>query len=223
MSTPMKNENLDDIFNILRNDHSEFERDEAIDIIGDNPFQLFNSWYKEAFDKKQLEPNAFSLSTSDPDGCPSSRIVYLKELIDGKFVFYTNYNSQKGNELKYNPNAAMLFFWPGLEKQIRVEGHCEKVESEISDDYFNSRPNSSKLGAWASHQSEPLTDRSELENRLHYFNEKFKTNIPRPPHWGGYYLFPTKIEFWKGRPSRLHDRIVWELKENNWVVYRKNP
>jgi pyridoxamine 5'-phosphate oxidase len=156
-------------------------------------------------------------------GFPSSRIVYLKELIKDKFVFYTNYNSQKGNEIKQNPKAAMLFFWPGLEKQIRIEGHCEKVEPEISDDYFNSRPNSSKLGAWASQQSDVLSDRSELEDRLVYFSEKFKSNIPRPPHWGGYYLLPNKIEFWKGRPSRLHDRIVWELEENKWVVYRKNP
>ncbi len=219
----MKNENLDDIFNILRNDHSEFDSDVTIDIIGNNPFHLFNKWYQEAFEKKQPESNAFSLSTVNSAGFPSSRIVYLKELIKDKFVFYTNYNSQKGNEIKQNPKAAMLFFWPGLEKQIRIEGHCEKVEPEISDDYFNSRPNSSKLGAWASQQSDVLSDRSELEDRLVYFSEKFKSNIPRPPHWGGYYLLPNKIEFWKGRPSRLHDRIVWELEENKWVVYRKNP
>lgn len=219
----MKNENLDDIFNILRNDHSEFDGDEAIEIIGDSPFHLFNSWYKEAFETKQSEPNAFSLSTVNAEGSPSSRIVYLKELIDEKFVFYTNYNSQKGKDLKVNTRAAMLFFWPNIERQIRIEGDCEKVAQQISDDYFNSRPDSSKLGAWASQQSEILVDRSELENRLHYYSEQFNSNIPRPPHWGGYQLIPQKIEFWKGRPSRLHDRIVWELKKNEWVVYRKNP
>ena len=223
MNTQMKRDRLVDIFEILRNDHSEFDNDDSVEIIGDNPFHLFHQWYTEAFDKKQPEPNAFSLSTVDSEGAPSSRIVYLKELLEEKFIFYTNYKSQKGKNLEVNPKAAMLFFWPGLEKQIRIEGYCEKVDPEISDDYFNSRPESSKLGAWASQQSEILNDRSELEDRLREYSEEFNAHIPRPPHWGGYQLIPQRIEFWKGRPSRLHDRIVWELIHNTWTVYRKNP
>jgi pyridoxamine 5'-phosphate oxidase len=223
MNTQMKRDRLVDIVEILRNDHSEFDNDDSVEIIGDNPFHLFHQWYTEAFDKKQPEPNAFSLSTVDSEGAPSSRIVYLKELLEEKFIFYTNYKSQKGKNLEVNPKAAMLFFWPGLEKQIRIEGYCEKVDPEISDDYFNSRPESSKLGAWASQQSEILNDRSELEDRLREYSEEFNAHIPRPPHWGGYQLIPQRIEFWKGRPSRLHDRIVWELIHNTWTFYRKNP
>jgi pyridoxamine 5'-phosphate oxidase len=214
---------MEEFLKQIKNDHREFDYGTLETFYGDNPFQLFNLWYKEAFDSKQLEANAFNLSTVGEMGHPSSRILYLKELIDGKFVFFTNYNSQKGTELGVNPFASMLFFWPGLQRQIRIEGAIVKTEEKISDDYFHSRPRGSQIGAWASQQSEELDNRENLENLVKSLAKKYPEFVPRPPHWGGYYLIPEKFEFWQGRPSRLHDRIAFQKQENNWRIFRKNP
>jgi pyridoxamine 5'-phosphate oxidase len=138
-------------------------------------------------------------------------------------IFYTNYASDKGKSIEANPNIQALIFWPGLERQIRIMGTAEKVPEEMSDTYFQSRPWGSKIGAWASHQSEVLASREELEERVHELALKYPVEVPRPPHWGGYLLRPIQIEFWQGRRSRLHDRIVFELEEGSWKIYRKNP
>jgi pyridoxamine 5'-phosphate oxidase len=165
-----------------------------------------------------------SVSTVDADMRPSARIVYLKELTKEGFVFYTNYTSGKGKQLAANPTVHLLFFWPELERQISISGQARKVPEAMSDAYFESRPRGSKLGAWASHQSERLADRSELEARLSELAAKYPGAVPRPPHWGGYVVAPEKMEFWQGRPSRLHDRIVFEKDpQGSWEIYRKNP
>lgn len=214
---------MEDFLEQIKNDHRDFDHGKLEGFFGNEPFTLFNEWYKEAFDSNQLEPNAFVLSTVDSQNRPSSRIVYLKELVNESFVFYTNYNSHKGKDLEGNPNASILFFWPGKERQIRIEGIVEKVSSELSDEYFATRPRGSQVGAWASSQSELLEDRDILEQKVRDFAIQFPSEVPRPPHWGGYRLQPRMIEFWQGRPSRLHDRIVFEIENNSWNIYRKNP
>lgn len=214
---------MDDFLDVLRNDHHQFDSGKLEDHFGDNPIELMAKWLREATEKGLSEPNAIAISTIGKDQRPSSRIVYLRELLEEGFVFYTNYESNKGKAIAYHPEVHGLLFWPGLERQISISGIAEKVPSEMSDAYFNSRPRSSQLGAWASQQSEELTSRQELEERVNHFSEKYPTVVPRPEHWGGYLVKPSRIEFWQGRPSRLHDRIVFEKTDNTWKIYRLNP
>ncbi len=215
---------MEEFLEQIRNDHHNFDKGRISDHVPADPFAFFHDWYKQAFEKGVCEANAMTLATADASGKPSSRILYLKELNEQGFVFYTNYQSRKGKELAENKQAALLFFWPALERQIRIEGLIEKVPAEISDAYFATRPRGSQLGAWASEQSEALENRPELEHRLEKLAQEFPGEVPRPPHWGGYMLLPLYFEFWQGRPSRLHDRIIYQQeKSGSWNIHRLNP
>lgn len=189
-----------------------------------SPIEQFQIWFDEAVSSELLEPNALVLSTVSNESKPSARIVLLKGLDNG-FKFYTNYLSRKGTELIENPAACITFFWAELERQIRIEGTIEKISPEESDEYFQSRPRGSQIGAWVSNQSMVIENREILEEREKHLIEKFGDQpIPRPPHWGGYRLVPNYIEFWQGRPSRLHDRIAYTLLENeDWKIERLSP
>lgn len=192
--------------------------------VSQNPIEQFRTWFKDAFDGDVKEPNAMVLSTIKL-GKPSARVVLLKGFDAEGFTFFTNYESHKGKQLGDSPFAALTFFWDGLERQVRIEGEVKKVSEGDSDAYFWSRPISSQIGAWVSKQSEEVSGRDVLEKSQAFFEEKFKdvSPIPRPPHWGGYILKPSLIEFWQGRPSRLHDRILYSLEENTWKITRLNP
>ena len=194
------------------------------DLLG-NPFQQFQLWLEQAIAAELPEPNAMTLATLSEQGKPIARMVLLKGLDEKGFVFYTNYDSAKGKQLTETDSAALVFWWAGLERQVRVEGTVEKVSSEESDAYFQSRPKASQLGAWASPQSQVIENRDILEKRLAQLEEKYATEkVPRPPHWGGFRVIPTAIEFWQGRPSRLHDRIRYELNEKgDWFYQRLAP
>lgn len=212
---------MKDLLERFRDNHHEFQTN-GEPISGYDPYELFEVWFEEAASIEK-EANAFVLTTSDMSGQSSARIVYLKEIIERQFVFYSNYNSQKGQEIAENPKVSMLFFWPELSRQVRIEGTCTKTNEQISDDYFNSRPRGSQIGAWASDQSAELSSREELTDRVKEFEDKFPTTVPRPPHWGGFQIIPTRIEFWQGRTSRLHDRLVFSNGDGKWTVIRKNP
>lgn len=213
---------MSDFLDNLKNDHSDFAHGKLDGQVPANPFVLFEKWYEEAF-QNETEANAMTISTVNAEGIPSSRIVYLKEIAEERFVFFTNYNSHKGHDLTQNPNIALSFFWKELQRQVRVVGVAQKSAAQVSDDYFATRPRMSQLGAWASHQSEALTSREELERRMAELEVCFPTDVPRPEHWGGYDVIPQKIEFWQGRPSRLHDRVVYEFQDGQWNTYRINP
>ena len=205
-----------------RIDYSKSELDEKI--IDKDPIAEFARWMKEVIDKKFPEPNAMVLSTVSQEGRPSSRILLLRGFDEKGFVFYTNYHSKKGKDIEQNPHASMNFFWHDAEKQVRIEGVLEKLSPAESDAYFRTRPRESQLGAWTSQQSESISNRTELEKKYKETEEKFKgVDVPRPPHWGGYLLKPDVIEFWQGRPSRLHDRIQYTLKNEKWVIERLAP
>ena len=192
--------------------------------VATNPIQQFTKWWQEAINSNIDEVNAMTLATSTIDGKPSARTVLLKDYDEQGFVFFTNYNSHKGKELNENPNAALVFFWKELERQIRIEGTVQKIETTKSDNYFNSRPISSRIGAWSSPQSEVIESREILETNEQNFIEKFGEVIPRPAHWGGYIIQPNVIEFWQGRSSRLHDRLQYTLMENGaWKMERLAP
>jgi len=192
--------------------------------VANDPLQQFRHWMEEAIQAEALEVNAMCLSTISKDGFPNSRIVLLKELDNG-FVFFTNYESSKGKELAASPKASLTFFWPEIERQVRVVGTIGKISEKESDTYFFSRPISSQIGAWASPQSQEIPDRTVIEDSQKKLEEEFKLNpIQRPTHWGGYRLIPHRIEFWQGRPSRLHDRISYELDGGtNWKKVRLAP
>ncbi len=189
-----------------------------------NPIEQFDEWFKDAVQANVHEPNAMHLATVSAAGTPKGRIVLLKGLDENGFAFYTNYESQKGNDLSANSAASLTFFWPELERQVRIEGMAQKISAAQSDAYFQSRPRNSRLGAWVSAQSRPIADRSLLEKREADLEKQFENQeISRPPHWGGFCLVPNRIEFWQGRPSRLHDRILYELENNLWQLSRLQP
>lgn len=194
------------------------------DHVAPSPILQFDRWWKEAIAAEIDEVNAMTLATVAADGRPSARIVLLKGYTEEGFVFFTNYFSRKGSEISGNAVVALLFFWKELERQIRVEGTVKLVSADESDDYFSSRPNESQLGAWASPQSKEIESRKQLEMQFHQAKEKFKgAAIPRPPHWGGYRVVPEKIEFWQGRPGRLHDRILYTRMNDLWKISRLAP
>lgn len=192
--------------------------------IDKSPFNQFGSWFKDALDAQLYEPNFMTLATADLSGKPSARILLLKGFDENGFVFYTNYESKKGKELLENPQAAMVFFWPELERQVRIEGTITRVAEEVSTAYFHSRPQGSQIGATASPQSTVIPNRELLEHRVAALQQEYKEKeIPRPEHWGGYLLKPAHIEFWQGRPSRLHDRITYTLEGDLWAINRLAP
>ncbi len=190
--------------------------------IANNPFDQFRQWFDEALKAQVNEPNAMTLATV-ANGQPAARIVLLKGFDNKGPVFFTNYDSDKGQQLAASPNAALLFFWPELERQVRFEGLVSKVSAEESDEYYHSRPLESRIGAWVSPQSRPIT-RDELDQRFQEYTARWGDNPPRPEHWGGYRLTPARIEFWQGRPSRLHDRLCFERQpDDEWVLQRLAP
>lgn len=197
----------------------------SIESVDKDPFKQFETWFKQALDSKALEPNAMNLATLSESGRPTSRIVLLKGIEQRQFLFYTNYQSQKGKELEINPACALNFFWPELERQVRIEGTVNRVSESTSDEYFQSRPRPSQVGAWASPQSAIIKDRAILEERAKEIETRFKglKVLPRPKQWGGFGVTPFEIEFWQGRSSRLHDRIVYTLLDDKWKINRLAP
>ena len=192
----------------------------------DDPFELFERWFEEAKKKEINDPNALALGTANKEGIPSVRMVLLKGFNKKGFVFYTNLNSQKGNEIKDNPNASMCFHWKSLLRQIRIVGTLNQVDDKVADDYYNSRTYESRIGAWASKQSSILKNRDELLNALENFNKKYndKDNVPRPDHWSGWNLNPYSIEFWLDGDSRIHERLKYTLDKNSvWIKSLLSP
>ncbi|MDX2242428.1 MAG: pyridoxamine 5'-phosphate oxidase [Leptolyngbyaceae cyanobacterium bins.302] len=189
-----------------------------------DPIQQFQVWFDQAMAADLIEPNAMTIATATQDGIPSARVVLLKGVDQRGFVFYTNYESRKGQELLQNPHASLVFWWGALERQVRIEGSVEQVSDQETEAYFHSRPVGSQLGAWASDQSRVIPNRDVLEQRLTDLTQQYQNqDIPRPPHWGGFRVVPHAIEFWQGRPSRLHDRLLYQLLDNSWKIERLSP
>ena len=188
-----------------------------------NPFEQFKTWFDEVLNSDIIEKTAFFLSTATKDGKPSSRALLLKGFDERGFVFYTNYDSRKGKEIEENPYGALLFYWDKLEREVRIEGKIEKTSKEESNKYFQSRPYISKLGTWASKQSSQLSGRLTLIRQVAQYMAKYPVNVPLPSFWGGYRLVPVSFEFWQGRESRLHDRIVYTLENGEWQISRLYP
>ncbi|NLP56789.1 pyridoxamine 5'-phosphate oxidase [Lutibacter sp. B1] len=194
--------------------------------VPENPLELFQKWFYEVEEfGGDIEVNAMTISTFGLDGFPNNRVVLLKKYTWEGFIFYTNYNSDKGKAIEQNPNVCASFFWNNLERQVIIKGTAEKISENLSDGYFETRPDGSKLGAWASNQSKVVPSRKYLDDRLVYFEKQFENKeITRPKHWGGYIVKPISIEFWQGRPNRMHDRIRYTLQENfDWKIDRLAP
>ncbi len=188
-----------------------------------DPLQLFGDWFADAENSGLLMPEAMTLATATGEGRPSARMVLMKDYDEDGFVFFTNYGSRKAAELESNPYAALLFHWSALQRQVRIEGSVSRVSGEESGEYFNSRHRGSRIGAWASRQSDVLPERTVLEQRVRDYEQKFSGDVPLPSFWGGYRLKPETFEFWQGRVSRLHDRVCFERREKGWEAYRLYP
>lgn len=210
----------------LPNLRQEYTKD-TLDVatILNDPIKQFEKWFHEASQSGVVEPNAMTVSTVKPDGRPTSRIILLKGIENEKFVFYTNYQSAKGRELETNPAVALNFFWPELERQIRIEGITQRIDAARSESYFQSRPRGSQVGAWSSPQSAVLENRKILEERMHEIEKRFegKAVLPKPQQWGGFEVEPNLFEFWQGRESRLHDRIQFIKEAEVWKIFRLAP
>jgi pyridoxamine 5'-phosphate oxidase len=207
----------------LRRDYAMASLTEA-DVDAD-PIRQFERWFAETLAARVLEPNAMTLATATRDGVPSARIVLLKGVDARGFVFFTDYRSRKGAELAENPLAALTFLWKEIERQVRITGSVSRTSTEESEAYYRTRPAGSQLGAWASTQSAVIANRTELDNRLQEFTTRFSSEeVPLPPHWGGFRVVPDEIEFWQGRTSRLHDRLLYQREgENGWKISRLSP
>lgn len=206
----------------LRREYARARLDEAS--VGPDPLPEFGRWFDEALKAKALEANAMTLATASADGAPSARTVLLKAFDERGFVFFTDYRSQKGVELKRNPRAALVFYWPELERQVRITGRTEAVSQEESEAYFSTRPRSSRISAWVSHQSQVIPSRKVLEEQVPKFERKYPgEEVPLPPYWGGFRVAPDTIEFWQGRENRLHDRIRYVRDGDRWRIERLSP
>ncbi|KXK44163.1 MAG: pyridoxamine 5'-phosphate oxidase [Chlorobi bacterium OLB5] len=191
--------------------------------VSKDPFKQFEKWFNEVLKSGFLEPNAMTLATADISGKPSSRIVLLKGFDEKGFIFFSNYKSKKGRELEVNPQASLLFYWDKLERQVRIEGKAEKLTNNESDNYFQTRPYKSRLGAWASKQSNVIESRNVIVKEFLKYMVKFRNHVPLPPDWGGYRIIPESFEFWQGRPNRLHDRIKYTKFKSGWKIERLAP
>lgn len=215
-------EEVSNYLNQIRHDFTSQALNE--EMAGDNPLDFYAKWVEEAVGAQILDPKAMVISTVDGEGKPSSRVVYVRGIDANGFKFYTNYSSDKGADLLGNPHISVNIFWPELERQIRMQGVASKLPAQESDAYFNGRPRGSQIGAWASNQSGKIQNRQELEEKVAHFTKKFEgSDVPRPEFWGGYYIEAQRFEFWQGRPSRLHDRIVFEKQNNEWTKFRVAP
>jgi pyridoxamine 5'-phosphate oxidase len=207
----------------LRKDYTKASLD--ISSVASHPIEQFNKWFQEAMQAEVPEPNAMVLATVNSDGNPTSRVMLLKGIEENKFLFFTNYQSDKGKSLEQNPACALTFFWPQLERQVRIEGIASRIDETRSETYFQSRPRLSQIGAWSSPQSAIIPTREILEERFKQIEQKFSGQqvLPKPKQWGGFEVDPLKIEFWQGRASRLHDRIQFTKIDGEWKIYRLSP
>ncbi len=195
----------------------------SINSVSKDPFKQFEKWFQEVLNSGFLEPNAMTLATSSKSGKPSARVVLLKGIHDNSFVFFTNYKSKKGKDIEENPFGSLLFYWDKLERQVRIDGTIEKISKAESEEYFNTRPYKSRIGAWASKQSTVIAHRSVIVKEFLKYMVKFKNHVPLPDVWGGYRLIPDSFEFWQGRPNRLHDRIRYKILKSGWKIERLAP
>lgn len=205
----------------LRKQYDRFTLNESN--ILENPFQQFKLWLSEAIKNEEYEPNAMMLSTVDAELQPHSRMVLLKELTDEGFVFFTNYEGNKGLQILHNHQVSLLFFWPVLERQVRITGVAEKIAEQVSDEYFKIRPFLSQIAAWASPQSRKIPSREYLDKQFELYKHQFGAKVPRPPFWGGFLVRPKTFEFWQGRPDRMHDRLLYTKNDQQWEIYRLAP
>ncbi|HKK38729.1 MAG TPA: pyridoxamine 5'-phosphate oxidase [Cryomorphaceae bacterium] len=216
----------EELRSFVQQDRRDF-KNEALEefSMSDNPFDQFEKWFEQALKSEIQEPYAFTLATADRGGSPSARVLYMRDVTKRGISFFTNYKSDKGSDLAENPKCTANFFWMELDRQVRFSGNAEKLPAEESDAYFESRPRGSQIGAWASDQSSQLENRQELLDKLDSLKEKFEgLEVPRPDHWGGYLIKPERVEFWQGRESRLHDRILYTQNDDGaWVKQRLSP